>query len=421
MKYISDQQKVIIGELKDDVSTLRSEIENLRRQEESGSVELLSLTGGSGHGNERTDPNLENVLSDFVAVHQERRKVQDGGEGCYDDMVDGHKIFLDNAYSEFKHGTKNRTSAMRVEELMHQIVQSNHDIETLISELLKSDREKAINDHRNILCNDINSDFNDVRARLDYELTIRERAVSELREYARGDQVEQFDLLIQEIHELRLSLRERWTELQTELEELTIQITEHRERLRIIITQINEVRITIIEEEHHNDIKSNLLRNRDEYIERLKIAIGDASAPVIKKKEEPKAKFMAAPGDDVDMLLAEALQQYDCDVPLTRLGGGFYLFGTRKIYAKINRGKLIVRVGGGYMAIDEFLRTYSDKELILINKMLNKEAVGAYEELKVYLKYKSENPDAFKCIDPNRRTYVKSPASKIQAHERGRF
>jgi len=408
------------------VSTLRSEIENLRRQEESGSVELISLSGGSSNVNGRGNPNLENVLSDFVAVHQERRKVQDGGEGCYDDMVDGHKIFLDNAYSEFKHGTKNRTSAMRVEELMHQITQSNHDIETLISELLNTDRGKAINDHRNILCNDINSDLNDVRSRLDYELTVRERTVSELREYARGDQVEQFDLLIQEIQELRLSLREKWSALQSELEELRLEITQYRERLRIIITQINEVRITIIEEEHHNDIKRNLLRNRDEYIERLKIAIGDASTPVIiKKKVEPKAqpktKFSAAPGDDVDMLLAEAFQQFDCDVPLTRLGGGFYLFGTRKIYAKINRGKLIVRVGGGYMAIDEFLRTYSDKELILINKMLNKEAVGAYEELKVYLKYKSENPDAFKCIDPNRRTYVKSPASKVQAHERGRF
>lgn len=42
------------------------------------------------------------------------------------------------------------------------------------------------------------------------------------------------------------------------------------------------------------------------------------------------------------------------------------MFGTRKIYAYILNGKLIIRVGGGYMIIEEFISTYADIEL---NKM----------------------------------------------------
>ena len=34
------------------------------------------------------------------------------------------------------------------------------------------------------------------------------------------------------------------------------------------------------------------------------------------------------------------------------------MWGPKKIFAKIMNGKLIIRVGGGFMLIDEFLRHY---------------------------------------------------------------
>ena len=52
-----------------------------------------------------------------------------------------------------------------------------------------------------------------------------------------------------------------------------------------------------------------------------------------------------------------------CQVPIKRLGTGYYLFGTRKIFAKIMNGKLVIRVGGGYMVIEEFIATYADQEI----------------------------------------------------------
>ena len=47
-----------------------------------------------------------------------------------------------------------------------------------------------------------------------------------------------------------------------------------------------------------------------------------------------------------------------CPVPVKRLGDGNYLFGTKKIFAKIMNGKLVIRVGGGFMIIEEFITTY---------------------------------------------------------------
>lgn len=48
------------------------------------------------------------------------------------------------------------------------------------------------------------------------------------------------------------------------------------------------------------------------------------------------------------------------------------MFGTKKIYAKIMNGKLVVRVGGGYMVIEEFVDTYHDQELDKIEKMIER-------------------------------------------------
>jgi hypothetical protein len=36
------------------------------------------------------------------------------------------------------------------------------------------------------------------------------------------------------------------------------------------------------------------------------------------------------------------------------------MFGTKKISAKAMNGKLFVRVGGGYLSIDEYIKTYGD-------------------------------------------------------------
>lgn len=38
------------------------------------------------------------------------------------------------------------------------------------------------------------------------------------------------------------------------------------------------------------------------------------------------------------------------------------MFGTKKIQAKIMNDKLVIRVSGGYMLVEEFLKNYAESE-----------------------------------------------------------
>lgn len=55
--------------------------------------------------------------------------------------------------------------------------------------------------------------------------------------------------------------------------------------------------------------------------------------------------------DPVDVALAEYLnaREEPLMVPLIREASEVYNFGTKKIFIKIEQGKIIIRVGGGYM------------------------------------------------------------------------
>jgi len=41
------------------------------------------------------------------------------------------------------------------------------------------------------------------------------------------------------------------------------------------------------------------------------------------------------------------------------LGEGSFTFGSKKIKVRVLNNKLVIRVGGGYMMIQEFLRLYT--------------------------------------------------------------
>jgi hypothetical protein len=54
--------------------------------------------------------------------------------------------------------------------------------------------------------------------------------------------------------------------------------------------------------------------------------------------------------------MANALNSCDFFVPTSRTGDGQYMFGTQKITAKVMDGRLVVKAGGSFMLIDEFLK-----------------------------------------------------------------
>lgn len=85
----------------------------------------------------------------------------------------------------------------------------------------------------------------------------------------------------------------------------------------------------------------------------------ELNAKVVKKK------YKAVKGDMIDEMFAEALNRSNyADLKVIRLEQGKYMFGTKKILAKIINNKLVIRVGGGYMSVDEFIEQYGRMELM---------------------------------------------------------
>ena len=124
-----------------------------------------------------------------------------------------------------------------------------------------------------------------------------------------------------------------------------------------------------------------LVGRRDEEIGELETVLGEKERLIAQLEQKIKDKlaladkkpvFQMPRGDLLDELIGQYIHQANCPVPIKKLGNGYYIFGTRKIYAKILNGKLVIRVGGGYMVIEEFISTYAEHELNKINKMNQK-------------------------------------------------
>ena len=97
-----------------------------------------------------------------------------------------------------------------------------------------------------------------------------------------------------------------------------------------------------------------------------------------KQKEEmdkqftQKIEYEALKGNEIDQIIAQKIDDLDVRVPIIRLetvieeGGSQrnkYLFGTKIILVRVHKRELMVRVGGGYVKIAEFVIKYSNGEI----------------------------------------------------------
>lgn len=74
-------------------------------------------------------------------------------------------------------------------------------------------------------------------------------------------------------------------------------------------------------------------------------------------------------GDVVDEMFAGYLNKAKLDIEVQRISASNYMFGTKKILAKIINGRLVIRVGGGYMNAEQFIEQYGKIEMMKMIKM----------------------------------------------------
>jgi len=71
--------------------------------------------------------------------------------------------------------------------------------------------------------------------------------------------------------------------------------------------------------------------------------------------------------DPIDSKLAEFINNYPdrqkLKIMFMRESNGVYQFGGKKVAVKVEKGQIKIRVGGGYLSIDEFLDQYTPQEL----------------------------------------------------------
>jgi len=137
-----------------------------------------------------------------------------------------------------------------------------------------------------------------------------------------------------------------------------------------LIDRLNDLSQSVAARIDEIEAMELLLKDKDKIIEIMHRRIKEKHQN--KGVGESKAQFLPK-GDMIDNMLNHYINEADCPVPIRKIGNGFYLFGTKKIYAKILNGKLVIRVGGGYMVIEEFIATYADAEMAKIEKMSDKQ------------------------------------------------
>eukprot|EP00351_Strombidinopsis_sp_SopsisLIS2011_P000461 CAMPEP_0116883270 /NCGR_PEP_ID=MMETSP0463-20121206/15766_1 /TAXON_ID=181622 /ORGANISM="Strombidinopsis sp, Strain SopsisLIS2011" /LENGTH=120 /DNA_ID=CAMNT_0004537815 /DNA_START=311 /DNA_END=673 /DNA_ORIENTATION=+ len=93
------------------------------------------------------------------------------------------------------------------------------------------------------------------------------------------------------------------------------------------------------------------LKQSEEEIDTLKQYVIDLKSRI--------AVYIPVKDDAIDRKLAEYINNYPdrqkLKIMFMRESEGVYEFGSRRVAVKVDKGKINVRVGGGYLSIDEFL------------------------------------------------------------------
>lgn len=79
------------------------------------------------------------------------------------------------------------------------------------------------------------------------------------------------------------------------------------------------------------------------------------------------AVYIPVKGDLIDKKLAEYINNYPdrqkLKIMFMRENEGVYQFGTKRVWVKCVKDKIEIKVGGGFLSLDEFLDQYTPVEL----------------------------------------------------------
>ncbi len=106
------------------------------------------------------------------------------------------------------------------------------------------------------------------------------------------------------------------------------------------------------------------LKHAEMEIETLKAYIVDLKSRI--------AVYIPVKNDTIDKKIAEYINNYPdrqkLKIMFMRESEGVYQFGSKRVAVKVDKDKINIRVGGGFLSIDEFLDQYTPAELEKIER-----------------------------------------------------
>jgi len=232
------------------------------------------------------------------------------------------------------------------------------------------------------ICEDFAEKLKDMRSHLDSDLLkIEDRRIQQVQLQAQSVTGSLLDE-----HGNPVDLLSDLDQVQAELEAIMGQVRDMETQNELILKERDEaeVEFNLFQINYNTDsifqlLKVNgvtkkriisLIRQLKDVSKRLKETKNQyqqVRARVDQERQQRKL-YKAVVGDLVDELFADYINRLGCPVPVKRTGQNNYMFGTKKISAKIINGRLVIRVGGGYMGIEEFMMYYGQQELLKIQK-----------------------------------------------------
>ena len=216
-------------------------------------------------------------------------------------------------------------------------------------------------------------------------------------------------------------------------------------RLEQMESELNSIKVSNIRDEKNKLQLQDELRQANQYIRQLDDKIykaNNTSLELLRQLKEAEteietlkhyiielkqriAVYIPVKDDAIDRKLAEYINNYPerakLKIMFMRESEGIYQFGTRRVYVRVEKDKInskldtfslifIVRVGGGYLSIDEFLDQYTPAEL---EKLERKDPLKKFSEKiavqKTLVGKELRESSPIRGDSPNGRSPGKSP------------
>lgn len=156
------------------------------------------------------------------------------------------------------------------------------------------------------------------------------------------------------------SLTQQNSDLEGQMRKLSDQIDDYKETIENQDDQIREQTDKISELESNRLESEERLASLENVIDELRKERGNAMV-----LDEKGNVYKPNKDDPIDIALSDYVNTRPggVKVQFDREDHGIYNFGTKKIFVKLEQGKLLIRVGGGFMQVEDFVKLYSPVEL----------------------------------------------------------